>query len=484
MKKITTFILVLVLCIVSFSNDIVWAKQSIEKESYKHSKNEILGSVLDKNNMSSVISNKSSISKLQIKFEDGVATVSFELDNKSLFYKLDLYPGKIHYGENNDSIIGITEDVSENYEILSFRIEKNADSITLMNSNLDFENKTVLSLAICKNNSSDVIYFQDALEDVDFADIKVMSNDNVLYTEEELLEIEKKYVFGKKETEGKSKCEITINQDNNIISSKGYEEGVSGVKEDLMMLEKIEKNNNVYGTNSCSEPNIATMCSLITNISDSLFKSINGTVGKFYFNNYNNERVYGYAQNYFMGTSNVATDIMVFDWDHYTNTSEGVVHQLSCAYDSLVLYNVTTSALGISVVEENPLKATSAYVISELTSNETSNCFVSCEIGQKCSGSTSYLAAIVECALEWTNISTIVWNLQTLKSYASSSSNTTLFYRGTPSLQNTYYGGSMQKISAKNSKSLTQEGDFVYVRGATYTSVSTWSYTYGYALSY
>lgn len=68
----------------------------------------------------------------------------------------------------------------------------------------------------------------------------------------------------------------------------------------------------------------------------------------------------------------------------------------------------------------------------------------------------------------------------TIKGNAVSSNSDTLYFYGTPSLQNTYYGGVIDSYTSQTKYNLYKAGDGLSMAGATYirpTYTSSYSYT-------
>jgi hypothetical protein len=220
--------------------------------------------------------------------------------------------------------------------------------------------------------------------------------------------------------------------------------------------------------------------SLFPNIPDTIFTT-SKTKGTIFSGNYNNERLYSYIQFNYVGTQNIETDIVVLDWPHYYNTTTGAVNQLKISYNTSVVYNVTTKALGIAPVPSAYFKITNATIKTGFTNPSTSNCFISFENQETSSGINFNLGSIIEATLKWVpQAKTILWAKATLQSMASSKTATKLFFWSTPEQQYTYYGAVMTEIKGTASNKLNKVGDSIFITGATSSSnpALTYSYTY------
>lgn len=69
------------------------------------------------------------------------------------------------------TVIGSINNISPGYELLSFRIEENADSITLMEPNLYMEGHTVLNIGIKEISTNHIYYIQETVDALNFKEI-------------------------------------------------------------------------------------------------------------------------------------------------------------------------------------------------------------------------------------------------------------------------------------------------------------------------
>lgn len=248
-------------------------KPSFDNHEIKHGKQKVYGARINRTERKDVKNLDVSIRNLDVTLDAASASVAFEILGAKVNFNLDLYEGNITYGENNQSIIGIPKNASQNYNISCFRIEKYADLVTLMEPNMDLEGKVTLYLGVNKTGSDDVIYLQEELKNIEFDEIlNSITNfrgaeTNNSYTTEELREIECLYLFGTSATSSM----VTGQTANQLESSTNSSLSTS----DLDLLESFKNGNYEYTDNSSinTYSSTATYASLYPTISDSIFTS-------------------------------------------------------------------------------------------------------------------------------------------------------------------------------------------------------------------
>lgn len=454
------------------------------KENYKNSS--VKCAKIKKKYFDSVDVLKENVSDIKITFVHGAADVSFVLYGDKLRYKLKLYEGNIAYGWKNASIIGVTDLASADYEVVCFRIERSADSITLMDANQNLAGKTVLYLGVSKIGSDEIIYIQDEINSINFDNILKMAKENKKldsYSDEFLKKVEFSYVFGTDTLPSTSTASLSGNTKNlteiNDLNSDCYNEN---------LLKTLTENGyeygkkNYYEENGVSSQDGINTYSLFPAINDSIFKSITS------YNKWthvkDNDRPYSYWQYRYLGTNNPATIIVIFNWIHDYNSTNGLRNSLSIAYNETVIYNINTGALGCGTVEKNPVTVTSATIQSSLTQSSSKNCFLSLTQGETGNGTNISLSSLVSLTLTvYGNDKALkvldTWN--EIKSLATSSNVTTMYFYGTPEKQKKYYeNGVINKLSATTKNKLVKAGDCINFAGATYITpsyTSQYSYT-------
>lgn len=428
---------------------------------------------------------KENICNLNVAFIDGFANISFELSGNLLEYRLSLYKGNIAYGAENNSVIGISDLTLGSYEIVCFRIEKSADSITLMNANQDLVGKTVLFLGISEKDSDEIIYIQEELADVDFEDILEMADRNTksgMYSDDYIKNIELQYVFGIDKSESISTTSLIndeINERNNDIQASNGDNSTN--------LLKILKNGNyVYGAKnyyenvSLNQNNIETY-SVLPPLNDSIFKTI--TSNNKWTHVKDNYQPYSYWQYGYLGTNNPATIIVVFNWIHNYNITNGLYNSLSIAYNETVIYNVTTGALGCGIVEKNPVTVTNAMIKSALTQSSSKNCFLSFTQEETSNSTNLNLSSGVSLLLRifgGNKTAKVLSTWSAIKNLATSYNSSTIYFYGNPKLQNKYYESVVSELTVTAKNNLKNSGDCINFAGATYITpeyTSEYSYT-------
>ncbi len=263
--------------------------------------------------------------------------------------------------------VGVPVEENDLYSVVCFRIEMDADSITLMRPNLWMEGNTVLSVGIQMNESGDIIYFQTVVEvsvpsqqPASVAACAAMGPE----TNEAVNELRENYYRLK----GANAEEIshTFSMESEILASE------------LTIQEKSESLNAERPSGGISPyvvilPNPIEPADdpLIPYISDSIYRS--GDFEKWYEGvASNNLQVYSYITYHFAGTENRETHIIILDWVKGGNTStQSWNHQLAVYRQECVHYNVYTSELGFSSICTPQIKVRDVKVEIEAINSDS-----------------------------------------------------------------------------------------------------------------
>lgn len=460
MKKVKRILVCIIMCILVLSSEFETGMEVLaaQSEVYKeYHKSNFFGASIERNKHEAVEKLSTAISDLDILFyEDGNVHVDIRIEEEKLDFDLVLYRGKIAYGVDNESIIGIAADDFGDYDIVSFRIEKYADSITLMKPNLDLKGKTVLYLAVGDKKSNKIIYIQECLEDIKFDDIMDRIPDVQMYCDsEEILNKEYEYMFGTTN----ATCENSISNEMVCRGEVVNDRSISGVlsEEDQNIIEKLSEQPHIYGqyysTNAEDTP-------LFVDVDNSIFKSITSYNTWTHVNGEN--QVYSYWQYGYMGTDNPATIIIGLAWIHDYNVTDGVRHSMSISFNETVLYNLTTHELGCSWLEKNPATVTDMKIVTSLKQSSSKNCFISLQQGETSKGTSYSLTSIATLALKKLGFDEIVqaWNTwNTIKGKAVSSTAEKISFYGTPELQDKYYDAVITECTVEAKYDLRNVGD-------------------------
>lgn len=427
------------------------------------------------------------ISNFNLTFNVDKAYLSFNILEEELHYDFELFPGMVFYGENNASIIGLTEIISNKYEVISFRIERKASDIGLMKHKLELQGKTVLHFAIKQKESGKVIYIQEFLENINFDTLlEPIQNIKKEYENKKILSKEYEYIFGNSFLKGDNTntYSISTNDGKNINNFDLTNKELS--EKSLEVLELLKTKEYIYG-----EKNLyidqANTYSLFPMIDDSIFQSMT-SYNKWSHNNEDKHRPYSYWQYYYMGTNNIATIIVVMSWIHNYNVTTGLVNSLAIAYNETVVYNPTTGALGCTALQDtNPVTVTDAILNTTINDDPSENCFLSLTQGETSRGKTYSFNSIISLMLRWVgnNTATKIWSTwSTIRGNASSSTADTIYFYESPALQKMYYeDGVVYSFNTETKYNLYEPGDGLSIAGATYIIPVDYTCSFSYTVT-
>lgn len=427
------------------------------------------------------------ISNFNLLFDKDKAYLSLNILEEEIYCEFELFPGVVFYGKDNASIIGITETILNKYEVISFRIERKASNIGLMKHNLELEGKTVLHFSIKQKESGKVIYIQEFLENINFdALLESTQFTKKEYEEKEILSKEYEYIFGNSiPKENKTNTySISTNDEGNINTQALSDKGLS--EKDLEILELLKTKEYIYGENNLYINQTQTY-NLFPEIDDSIFQSMT-SYNKWTHSNEDDHRPYSYWQYYYMGTSNIATIIVVMSWIHNYNVTTGLVNSLAIAYNETVVYNPTTGALGCTELQDtNPVTVTKVTLNTTIDDDPSENCFLSLTQGETSKGKTYSLNSIISLMLRWVGSSTAttIWSTwSTIKGNAVNSIADTIYFYESPVLQKKYYeDGVVYSIEAETKYKLYEAGDGLSIAGATYVTPTDYTFSFSYTVT-
>lgn len=247
--------------------------------------------------------------------------ISNELKEEKMMFTLDLYPNNLEqYGK---SVIGVQSNSSDNYEIVSFRLENEANSITLMAPNLHLEDATVLSLGVRDKRDNNIYYLQQEFRDIEFDSLFYNEVNNQNLAEDKIEDIELEY--------------MRLKTDNDTTPQKFNANTVN-----------FHSNSSEYTSehrdDSEKKATISPMGSLFPHLNDNIFKS--GPLSEWQHNTGTiNGSDDGYAYSYitwlFAGTENRETYIVYLDWFNHIDWNSFVFTSTLRVVDNItVMYNV------------------------------------------------------------------------------------------------------------------------------------------------
>jgi hypothetical protein len=349
----------------------------------------------------------------------------------------------------------------------------------LLKPNLDLENKTVLFLSFSKVDSDKYMYMQVGIDDL-YYDIIKSRIDMSSKCSEELERQNLHFNNNNNDSVTVSSAEDMAGQiiDVNIVDSNGNVEKYN-ISEYLEENKVVKNNLSVTSKISNIKP-----YSLIDNVPDSIYKSITNK----WICKRDDECLYAYKSVSFAGTDNIQTYLIVMDWTKYYNSSTGVINQVKIEKNVSVLYNVYNGSLGIISSESSYGKIKELKVSSQLTSSPKSNCFIVTRSRERVSGETVIIIrkTYLECVLEWTDLPSIVWDCEMIRTNLLLGSNDTeVYFKDSPSAQKSKYGRSVQRLYNSLTRIIYKAGDYCYVQGSTYVAPSSdyviyyYSYTVG-----
>lgn len=105
----------------------------------------------------------------QVHYSDGKMGLKFVMntatEHKNVDVDVILYPSQISLFKHN-TIVGKMVSINDPFDLLSFRIEKNSTSTTLLNPNFYMEGHTVLTVGVFNKNTNETYYYQQLADEL------------------------------------------------------------------------------------------------------------------------------------------------------------------------------------------------------------------------------------------------------------------------------------------------------------------------------
>ena len=334
------------------------------------------------------------ISDFSFVMQDDKAIVSFksEVLNQEYDLEVHLLPSKNIKG-TEIQWLGVPIINNEQYSVVSFRIEMNADSITLMRPNLWMEGNTVLSVGIQMNDSREVIYFQTVVEISMSAHqqtylMAVAERDDEEH--EDIHKLRERYYRLKED------CEETTHTFN-VVGESVELGGTTPENNDLFSSDVLPEE-----VTPCAVilPDLVDPVGdpLIPNIGDAIYFSGETNVWKEGVTS-NGLQIYRYITYLFAGTENRETHIVILDWVKGGSASSQVWYQQLAFYrQECVMYNVYNGHLGFSEICTPSIKVKNAKVEIEV---ENKNAGVFWKLKRNAEMQGTFLNKVVECVITW-----------------------------------------------------------------------------------
>jgi hypothetical protein len=323
-----------------------------------------------------------SLCNFKIQFNENLETISADIMGDITYnYKgeIELYQSNMQHNLNN-VIVGKDAN-NDDYSIINFRLEKVAESITLLKPNLALEGKTVLNLAIANKHENKIYYFQIEIKDINFDSI-YNSIKSISYKtdDEELSKMEMKQMT----FENSSKIFGIDNKTSSVLKYNLIQDEKTGVnKMDILNDEDYETinieedtfNNLAQQTKELGRLHYEDLKtrSLLTSVPDSIFKSGEFDKGHFGGDSWNSRRYYYYPMR-FAGTDNRLTYVMSYTTPDSANNSIQEYDLSFKVRDNVwVLYNVYNEELGI--FDERGRIEADAKITYKIKSSDTKGVF-------------------------------------------------------------------------------------------------------------
>ena len=247
-----------------------------------------------------------------------------------------LYLSKFFINPEN-TIIRVVDDLRDStFELINFRIEKDANSISLLKPNIYLEGETVLSLGIYNPTNQDIYFFQTSLDNFDMDNLllELSKQEKSDYSDDELLNKEIDYLT-LKINEPRARSTNTIS--NFFISEQ---EILQNYSTDTTLDEMIRLSDGKVVV--MSEQRILTHAG----ISSSVFRNAPYNQWSDHFYGWTTPHGYSLYCMRFAGTDNKILYFMRYYISfgvsgNVFNTSFSISHNIQ------VLYNIYTGELGI-----------------------------------------------------------------------------------------------------------------------------------------
>ncbi|MCI8781792.1 MAG: hypothetical protein HFH70_14210 [Lachnospiraceae bacterium] len=116
------------------------------------------------------------LKSLELTVDNNHAKLETELEGKSIVFCPQLHKNQLGYNSEN-AVFGISSEISGNFKLRKFLIEKNSSDISLLQPNKSMLRHTVASVALYSMDTNKIYYFQFVCDGIDLPlDMKVDSN--------------------------------------------------------------------------------------------------------------------------------------------------------------------------------------------------------------------------------------------------------------------------------------------------------------------
>lgn len=116
------------------------------------------------------------LKSLELTVDNNHAKLETELEGKSIVFCPQLHKSQLGYNSEN-AVFGISSEISGNFKLRKFLIEKNSSDISLLQPNKSMLRHTVASVALYSMDTNKIYYFQFVCDGIDLPlDMKVDSN--------------------------------------------------------------------------------------------------------------------------------------------------------------------------------------------------------------------------------------------------------------------------------------------------------------------
>ncbi|MCL1948907.1 MAG: hypothetical protein FWF59_04165 [Turicibacter sp.] len=368
--------------------------------------NEVFVADFEKNSMRAINDTKGlryTAKNLSVSFKNGLLEATFTLraSNEEAEIHLKVLPIiESVTTEKEQVLLGREVNLTEGFKLVSYRIELNAQSLTLMPINLHLKGKHVLALGLEKTFTKELYYCQFELPLLPLKDIFDEGRINhSKFPCRELHDLSFRSITLSEPFESYFEGEIPIMEE--TAETIFTEDGEMDMLEFLELLEKDSS------LGSLSPKGIVH-----ANVPDSIFKS--GTFGEWrHVNNATN--VYSYITYRYGGTDNRITYIAYME---YANQSSGSPHQIQLTVKKNVgvYYNVTDGTLALYSTYKDRVFIKNLKLT--LKSTAASGIFTSRKYWNV--GSSSLLGRVAAAAIIWVPYAgSAVETLQTLSGDSS-----------------------------------------------------------------
>lgn len=394
---------------------------------------------------------------LIISYLNGKMNLIFDMNSGSrsglVNLSVSLYPSQVKLFRGK-ALIGKVESINDPYELLSFRIENDSSTHTLMRPNLYMEGHIVLTVGLLDHSTNDIYYLQQIVDDLNFTQMlsdaeNSYATNNV--SSQYLIDLEKDY-FRLKSHNSRSDATEQV-----VITGT--------VNKDQTQLNQSDSNSGSIRTTS-----------LLYKVPDSIFKS--GSFNKWF--SYKNTAAPAYCYSYitynFAGTNNRLTYIVFIDIPVDNDFSyQEFSLQLTVRDNVSVLYNVYDDSLCL-FGDDNRIK------INNINLKHNSNTINGVFNKRYYTGvkTGSPIGNIIRAIITWVPYaSQALSSYEYLTSSSETCTNQWYAYHTTAELQRDANNGKIvDEITAEYS-GLKQNNDYflLITRGNAINSI-TWSYTY------